>query len=386
MNHNQNLVQKPKLLIVVDTYYPMVDGTLKFVEEFTERTKKDFELSLLVPDLGKKRGERVNYLTVYKHIHLSGYPSIKLSFHNLRKIKFHLKKNDLVFVQGPALASYLSIYYGHKYKKKTFFYVHTITWEVFAKFLPPLINRLSYGIIKKFSLSMYNKCDEIFVPYLQLKDHLEKEGVKTKISVARLGVDIEKFSPPKNNGFWKKKLGLNENKKVIGYVGRISKEKNLPVLYDAFRKLPQQNRLFLLLVGDGPDDQTKRFKKLKNCKVTGFVENVEDYIKAMDVFVMPSLTETTSLATLEAMSCAVPVISTKVGFIKKYLVKNYNGFFFPRNSATMLSIKIKQLLKDSEMRKRLGVRARRTVAYSFSWERSINKIKRLLMESYYKKK
>jgi len=382
----KSLIQKPKMLIVGDTYYPKVDGTLKFVEEFIKRARKDFELSLLVPYLGEKKGSNVKYLDVYKLIHLSGYPSIKLSLKNLRKIKHEIKQTDLVFVQGPALASYLAIYYGYKYKKKTFFYVHTITWEVFAKFLPPLINKLSYRLIKKFSLSMYNKCDELFVPYLQLKDHLVLEGVDTKISVARLGVDIEKFSPPKNNGFWKRKLGIDENRKVIGYVGRVSKEKNVSVLYDAFEKLPLQNNLFLLIVGDGPEDQIRKLKKLRNCKVTGFVNNVQDHIKAMDIFVMPSLTETTSLATLEAMSCGVAVVSTKVGFIKKYLVKGYNGFFFPRDSATMLSIKLKQLLVNSELRKKLGVHARRTIAYSFSWERSINKLKRLLLENFYKKK
>ena len=135
---------------------------------------------------------------------------------------------------------------------------------------------------------------------------------------------------------------------------------------------------------DGPEDQTKDFKETKNCKVTGFVTNVQDYLKAMDVFVMPSLTETTSLATLEAMSSGLPVIATKVGYIKRYLVKGHNGIFFPRNSSTMLSIKITKLLRDKQLKEKLGRNARKTVAYGFSWERSINRIKRLLISEYYK--
>jgi len=117
---------------------------------------------------------------------------------------------------------------------------------------------------------------------------------------------------------------------------------------------------------------------LKNCTITGFVDNVYDYMKAMDVFVMPSLTETTSLATLEAMSSGLPVITSKVGFMKNYIVKDYNGIFFPRDSSTMLAMKIKKIRNDRDFRNKLSQNARKTIAYSFSWERSINKIKRLL--------
>jgi L-malate glycosyltransferase len=100
----------------------------------------------------------------------------------------------------------------------------------------------------------------------------------------------------------------------------------------------------------------------------------------MDIFVMPSLTETTSLATLEAMSCGLPVIATKVGFIKNYLVKDHNGLFFPRNKSTVLALKLQKLIDNKELREKLGKNARKTIAYSFSWERSINKIKRILLK------
>ncbi len=138
--------------------------------------------------------------------------------------------------------------------------------------------------------------------------------------------------------------------------------------------------MFLLIVGDGPVIQVQEFKKTKNCTVTGFVPNVQDYLKAMDIFVMPSLTETTSLATLEAMSTGLPVIATKVGFMQRYIIRKYNGMFFPRNSPGILAAKIDQLLQEKELRRHLGQNARKTIMYSFSWERSISKITRMLKE------
>ena len=376
-------MNKPKLLLVADTYYPKVDGTLKFIEEFMKRAQDSFEISLLVPDYGMHKGKKVTYIDVSKIWKVSGYANLKLSPGNLKKIKTAIQEADLVFIQGPAIISYLSIYYARKYNKKIFFYTHTLTWELFEKFFPGFFKKLFSLIIKKISIALYNRCDEILVPYHELQEQLLDQGLKTEITTARLGVDIDLFNPTTDKRASKEKIHLNPEKKVIGYVGRISREKNTDLLLEAFQKIEEQDNVTLLMVGDGPEKQTKELKKLKNCKVTGFVNNVQDYLKAMDVFVMPSLTETTSLATLEAMSTGISVIATRVGFIKSYIIKDHNGLFFPRNSSSVLSVKITKLLKDRELRERLGQNARKTVAYGFSWERSINRIKRILLKRYY---
>ena len=374
---------KPKLLLVADTYYPKVDGTLKFIEEFLKRAQDNFEISLLVPDYGTHKGKKVIYIEVSKIWKVSGYANLKISPSNLKKMKTAIQAADLVFVQGPAMISYLSIYYARRYGKKIFFYTHTLSWELFEKFFPGIFKKPISFLIKRLSIALYNRCDEILLPYHELKEHLHEQGVKTETTIARLGVDIDTFNPPADKRSSKEKIHLNPDKKVIGYVGRISKEKNTDLLLEAFQKIEDQENIMLLLVGDGPEKQTRRFKEIKNCKVTGFVYNVQDYLKAVDIFVMPSLTETTSLATLEAMSTGLPVIATRVGFIKNYIIKNHNGLFFPRNSSSMLSVKISKLLKDRELRERLGQNARKTVAYGFSWERSINRIKRILLKQYY---
>ncbi|HLC90541.1 MAG TPA: glycosyltransferase [Candidatus Nanoarchaeia archaeon] len=370
---------KQKLLLVADTYYPKVDGILRFTEEFLKRASSDFDISLLVPEFEqKKRPEKTHFIVPSKYLSLSGYPNMKLSFRNLRTIKESIKEADIIFIQGPALISYLSMYYGKKYQKKVVSYMHVIPWELFEKFVPLFTNKVLFHLIKKLAISFYNRCDEILVPYRDLSLELQKAGIRTKITVAGLGVDINLFSVPANKVLAKKKIGLDPHVKVIGYVGRISKEKNTEVLLSAFKKLDHQSHLYLLLVGDGTPEQTAKFKELDNCRMTGFVTNVQDYLQAMDIFVMPSLTETTSLASLEAMSTGLPIISTKVGFIKNYIVKDYNGVFFSKNNSTMLSIKIQKLLDNKELAQRFGANARKTVAYSFSWERSINKIRRIL--------
>lgn len=375
------MTTKLKLVLVADTYYPKVDGILRFMEQFIARSRNYFDLHLLVPDFSGKKGKNISSVTLSRYVSLSGYHSLQLSRQNFRWIKTALQQADIVFIQGPALLSYLSMYYGPKFGKKTLVYLHVLPWELFAKFAPPIMNKILAFVVKKVSIRLYNRCQEILVPYPELEKYLRSQGVKTKITVARLGVDIDRFTPTQNKEEWKRKLGLPTRKKIIGYVGRISREKNIGVLLDAFRKLPNQDEIFLLLVGDGPEQQKKVCTTMRNCHVTGFVNNVQDYLKAMDLFVMPSLTETTSLATLEAMASGLPVIATRIGFMQNYIVKGYNGTFFSRNDSSLLAKKMSQLLQEKELRQRLGRNARKTVAYSFSWERSIGRIKRVLLRN-----
>ncbi|PIZ51003.1 hypothetical protein COY27_05095 [Candidatus Woesearchaeota archaeon CG_4_10_14_0_2_um_filter_33_13] len=374
--------EKIKLLVVADTYYPMVDGTLKFVEEFVKRAGKDFDYHLLVPNFkDQKDTPRVTFVKVSRFIKLSGYHSIKIfSLSNFRKISKAVKENDIIFVQGPVFLSALSILIGKLKKKKVVFYMHVDLWNFFKNVLVTPILKVLYFFMKPFVKILGNNCSLVLVPYRDLIDTLKAKKVNVPVKVVHLGVDINKFFPVKDKNNIRKKLSLPQEKMIIGYVGRVSNEKNTHTLLEAFKKLPQQNNLHLLIVGDGSVNLVKELKSISNCTVTGFVRNVEDYYQAMDIFVMPSLTETTSLATLEAMSTGLPVIATKVGFIKEYLSKEHNGLFFPRNSSGMLAVKLEQLLNSPALREKLGHNARKTVAYSFSWERSINKIKRIFLE------
>lgn len=379
-------MNKPKLLLVADTYHPQVDGIVVFIDEFIKRARERFQISLLVPKFKgsqEKKESQAFFLDTSKLFKpLPTYPSVKLSLKNLSRIKKAVKENDIIFLQGPSLGTLLAVHYAKKLKKKSLLYLHVLPWELFEKSKSWIVGRLA-KLLKRIFISYYNQCDEILIPYHELNSELRKEGIKNKMTVARLGIDIDKFHPSPDKARSKQKVGLDKNKTVIGFVGRISREKNVHVLLEAFKKLKDQSDLILLIVGDGPKEQKKEMEELENCKITGFVHNVQDYLQAMDIFVLPSLTETTSLATLEAMSSGLPVIVTKVGFMSRYIIKNHNGVFFPRDNATILTIKLERLLKNQGIREKLGQNARRTVAYSFSWERSINKIKRVILELLY---
>ncbi len=118
-----------------------------------------------------------------------------------------------------------------------------------------------------------------------------------------------------------------------------------------------------------------------NVKVIGPVSKVYRYLHAMDIFVMPSLTETSSLATMEAMSTGLPIITTPVGHMKNYVEDNYNGFTFNKKDHYTLSKKIEVLILDKKLRDILGKNARNTIREKYQWSDTVKKIKEIIQVS-----
>jgi glycosyltransferase involved in cell wall biosynthesis len=153
-------------------------------------------------------------------------------------------------------------------------------------------------------------------------------------------------------------------------------------LYRAFNKLYKENsNVRLLIVGGGIEEQEEMLKSKPGIIFTGSKDDVVPYYQAMDIYVLPSLIETTSLTTMEAMSCGLPVLSTKVGFVKDYIKHNTNGMFFPKRNSYILRKKIENLIENRKLREDLGKNARETIKEKFRWMITVQKIKKIL-ESY----
>jgi glycosyltransferase involved in cell wall biosynthesis len=203
-------------------------------------------------------------------------------------------------------------------------------------------------------------------------DILEQQGIHAKKEIIYLGIDDEKFKPPESKAQAKKALGLDPDRIVIGYLGRFGNEKDLPTLYSAFRKLGDEfDNISLMLVGG---QLKQNFDNMENIKVFGQVDDPVPYYQAMDIYVLPSLTETTSLTTMEAMCCGLPVVVTPVGYVEKYVEHKFNGFVFPPGNSERLTLTLSNLLKNEEFRLEVGRAARKTISMKHSWRKTAEDI------------
>ena len=385
MNEEVKILRK-KLLITTDTYYPKKDGVMIFLEKVVPALAEEYDVTIAAPVFSREEVKTIGKaravgFPVSEKLKMADYNSVRISRKNVKKLKELVKESDVVFSQDLAFLGALSIYYGKKYKKHVLNYVHQITWEHAVDVLS--ISNLSKKILSSFIRTevrrLYNKCSTLIVPYPELATELEERGVESKKAIVPLGVDITQFKPPENKYIAKQNLGFDPKSRVIGYCGRISKEKDLNTLKKAYLRLKDEYKdIRLLIVGSGPETQMNQLKKIPGVKITGFVKDVAPYLQAMDIFVMPSLTETTSLATLEAMACKLAVITTRVGYIKEYIINKYNGMFFGKRNDYLLRKRIELLLNDQGTRHILGQNARKTVENKFLWEKTVEGIRKAL--------
>ena len=363
-----------KLLITTDCFLPRWDGIVRFLMDILLSLEKEFQVKILAPDFGKleKKFNIKRIKTIKKN-----FGDIQFAKFDRKTIKQEVSKSDFIFNQSIGPVGFLSILAAKKQGKKIISYIHTIEWELSSKALKTsLLKIISKLLVKKISRWIYNKTDLLILPSQNLADKLEWNGFKTKKKIIHMGVNTKKFKPALNKGELKKKLGL-EGKYVIGYHGRIAREKDLLTLLRAFRRLNDKNSR-LLIVGDGLEELKDKLER-KNIILVGKQNNVIPYLNSMDVYVMPSLTETSCLAVMEAMSCSLPVISTPVGFVNDYIEDGKNSFFFPFKNSFFLYRKLKEL-KNYKLREKIGTNARRTILTKFEFENTKKEIVETIKE------
>ncbi len=372
--------EKKNLLITTDNFLPRWDGIARFLLEIIPFLKEYYNITVLAPDFaGEFEGwSGVKVIRLPLFLTISDLPIAR----PLRKvIKQEIKKADIIFNQTIGPIGAVTIHLAKRLKKKVISYIHNIEWELVIKSLPNhlIFKKLMIKLSKKIVSYFYNKCHLLLVPFEEVGDMLRWNKITTKTKTVPLGVDTNEFSPPAIKAAAKKRIGLNPADLIIGFHGRLGREKDLPTLFRAFYRLEKKiKHLKLLVVGEGLKSIKEQAKKHPHIIMAGQKERVAPYVQAMDIYVLSSLTETTSLTTLEAMACGVPVVCTPVGFVKYYLKEGKNGFLFRKRKSYELFKKLELLITHPALREEMGKKARETVLAGYSWETTFLKTKEIL--------
>lgn len=291
---------KQKICLVTDAWFPQVNGvvtTLSHIE--TEVTKKGYDVTIIHPGL-------------FKTFPLPTYQEIKVP-KNLRvayeKVKEAIDEADAVHLATEGILGWLGRLYCHKNNIQYSTSYHTKFPEYFKARFPFIPLSAGYSVMRW----MHNKAYKVLVTTKSMQEELDKWGIDNMI-VWNRGVDTNIFTIIDD-------VKRDPENPIIGYVGRVSVEKNM----EAFLTLPDSLGR-KVVVGDGPDLE-KLKAKYPDVEFVGYkfdYQLVEWYNK-MDVMVFPSKTDTFGLVNVEAMACGTPVAAFPVTGPKDIIKEGVNG-------------------------------------------------------------
>ena len=219
-------------------------------------------------------------------------------------------------------------------------------------------------------------CDEVVaVSEFTRRALIENDGFPSeKVRVLYNGVHLSDPGVGPDRATVRAALGLQPTDRVVGLCARLSPEKNVPLLVEAFASLraavPEAR---LVIAGDGParpeiEASVRRLGLEADVALLGFRDDVPALMRAFDVFCLPSLTEGTSITLLEAMNAACPAVVTRVGGNPEIVVDGVTGDCVPSGDATALAAALTAMLQDGDRARRMGAAGRARVKERFTFE------------------
>jgi glycosyltransferase involved in cell wall biosynthesis len=195
--------------------------------------------------------------------------------------------------------------------------------------------------------------------------------------VIRKGVDLTHFSTGGDRRALRRELGLPERPMILTVAGLIPR-KGVHHILEALASLRHDTDFTFVVCGDGPE--RARLEALSaQLGLTGRVvfagrvnrQIIPKYFAACDVFVLASLVEAAGNVLFEAMAAARPVVCTDSGGPSEYVKDGETGFVVPVGDPSILSRRVRQLLKDPELQERLGREGRRRTVGEFDYGRMV---------------
>jgi 1,2-diacylglycerol 3-alpha-glucosyltransferase len=359
-----------RILITGQTYYPAYNGEATFMVHLAEGlAQRGHDILVAIPAMSnmppvsQRNGVKIHWVNSIPLNFL--HPDTAYSLFPEREITGLLEKfrPQVVHIQDHYPISKAAVKAARRKRVKLIGTNHFMP-ENLTPYLPlprlvkPELNRVMWD----WMLALYNQLDAVTAPSQTAADILRAQGLHRPVFSISCGIDPAIFKPEKgiDRSAWRRLYGLDPQRTLFLFVGRVDGEKRLDVLLDALHLLKRDD-IQLGIVGKGAarDKLATQVQTLgldKQVHFTGFVpdHDLPSLLNAADIFAMPSEAELLSIATLEAMASGKPILAARANALPELVDEGLNGSLFQPGDAADAARKMTWLADHPERWNEMG--------------------------------
>ncbi len=362
-----------RVLQVLDSYPPDLNGGAYFIHRLSKQLVEDgVEILVICPS----RSQNTHYdfyenvkLYRIKSYPLFLYPGFRVSIPINIKAKIESAitefKPDIIHLHGRFFLGSICSDIAKKHRIKTLATNHFMPENFFHYFYLPKIckaffSRLAWQWVKRF----FEQCDVWTTPTQTAARLLKANGFNRDIKVISCGVDTEKFYP--RTQLTEKFSNIpDQDIKTVLYTGRIDKEKNLPVLLNAFSILRAKIPCRLMITGSGSElgiikKMVSRLNLDQDVIFTGRLtdEQYPEIFNLANCYCHAGTAELQSISTLEAIASGLPVVAANAMALPELVKHGVNGYCFEPSDFRSAADYLHKILTDDNLARQMSIASR----------------------------
>lgn len=373
--------------VAVFSYYylPIINGVVLTIRDWYEKAKKRGDMwTIIVPYAGITSP----YSYVYSYPAISLYQRFGITIpafpeQSIDRL-FIKKKFDLIHVHHPGFIGSLAVFFKKKYHVPLVYTYHTRVSDYLRTYFPFLSRHIVRSIIRIFLVRFINQADAVTVASQLLQEELVRMGIRVPIYIVPPGIPTRVIQGGDRIAT-RKKFGISSEKKVLLYVGRLAKEKNIYFLLKVFLKLyADDSTLVFVLAGGGMEENGIRsFIRRHNLSSAVILATHEtpgtipDIYAMADMFVYASLTETYGRVLVEAMAVGLAIVVLDAPSVASILQDKISGRIVYKKSRFAFATVVKELLAHKKTMRVYGNAARKIAMTEHDSEVSWQKLLRV---------
>ena len=377
-----------KICDLTQFYSPFSGGVKRYVHEkiaYIEKHSQDDEHVLIVPaaktEVTRKERSRIYSVRSPLVSRTARYRALL----NLRAVEEILERErpDIIESGDPYQLAWKAIDCGRMLEIPVIGFYHSHFPEAYLRGLANFFGRTATETVMDFAAryvrNLYAKFELTLVPSENIAETLRGWDVRN-VRIVKLGVNVDIFnSDASGDGDPRFSLGVASDQQMLLYVGRLAKEKNTQLLFQAFDLLERRRPgdFHLVVIGDGPErGQLIRLRERTAGAVTWIPycadpSGLARYYRAADLFVHPGVKEVFGLVALESQACGTPIVGIGGTNLDRIIFHNQESWAQNTTPEALADAIEDSVTKQLPM---LGKSVAHTVAALYSWPRAFNEL------------